>query len=111
MTNQQIVLLEAVRLMEAGVIAGSGEYVTVPTADGGEKVLEMPEALHTFESWKSAGRIVRKGEHAVARFSIWKKCKDRTVTEPDGTEVIKPGRMILKEACFFTYKQTEPVRA
>lgn len=111
MTNHQIVLLEAVRLMEAGVIAGSGEYVTVPTADGGEKVLEMPEALHTFEAWKAAGRIVRKGEHAIARFPIWKHCKARTVTQPDGTEAERPARMIYKEACFFTFNQTEPFRA
>ncbi len=111
MTNNQIILSEAVRLMEAGIIGGSGQFVTVPTADGGEKILEMPEALHTFESWKAAGRIVRKGEHAIARFPIWKHCAARTVTTDDGEEATRPARMIMKTACFFTFKQTEPARA
>lgn len=101
MTNAMIILENSLRLMDEGILKGSGEMMTYKViTDNGEeeREVEMPEPIHTFS--------VKKGEHAIASFVIW-KYSDRKVGEVDGEEV-EDGRMFLKKAHFFTAAQVEP---
>lgn len=106
MTNAQIVLMESVKLMEEGIIKGTGRKMIIENAEGEKREIEEPEAIHTFASWKEHGRQVKKGEHAIASFVIWKQGKGKT-DEETGEE--KEGRMFMKKAFFFTEAQTEPI--
>lgn len=60
MTNAQIILLQSVKLMEQGILQGTGEFVTVEDQDGNKKQLEIPEQIHTFAAWKELGYQVKK---------------------------------------------------
>ena len=73
MTNAQIIMIESVKLMEDGIIKGSGVFGETP--DG--KKIELPESIHTFAMWKSLGFQVKKGQHAVTKFPIWKYTKGK----------------------------------
>lgn len=72
MTNAAIILDVSVRLMNDGILKGTGRFLDVVNEDGSTEKLEIPEEIHTFNAWKQRGFIVRKGEHAVASFPIWK---------------------------------------
>lgn len=113
MTNAQIVFNESVKLMEKGLIKGTGQFVTVKMDDGTKKQLEIPESIHTFAAWKSCGRQVKKGQHAIASFTIWKHAKAskkaRQEAEKNG-DAEPGGRMFMKNAFFFTFDQTEPIK-
>ena len=106
MTNAMIVLVESVKLMEDGVIGGSGIKGMVPDADGNEKEIELPEAIHTFQTWKKLGYQVKKGEKAVAKFPIW---KHTAAKHNDEGEEEKPSRMFMKTAAWFTISQCEVI--
>lgn len=116
MTNHEIIFRESCRLMEAGVLAGSGVYATLTDADGNESRVELPEAIHTFAAWKSAGYIVRKGEHAIAAFPVW-KYTERRQQQDDGDNAdadgdnATGGRMYLRKAFFFKASQVEKITA
>lgn len=92
MTNAEIITKQTVALVMAGQ-------------------LQPDEQIHTFNHWKSCGYKVKKGEHAIAKFSIWKKGhKDAEMTDSDGeTKTVDVGRMFLKESCFFASHQVEKV--
>ena len=110
MTNAMIILLESVDLMEQGILQGTGEFITVEDAEGNEKQLEIPEPIHTFAMWKSMGYKVKKGEHAIAKFPIWKMGKAKK--KADGEEEQKgkqKQRMFLKTSHFFKASQVEKV--
>lgn len=113
MTNEMIVLWESVKLMEQGILQGTGDKVLVKDKNGEQKELEMPEEIHTFARWKELGFMVQKGEHAVAKFPIWKHSGAKTETLPmqDGNDVeyIDSGKMFLKTAAFFTRGQVAPL--
>ena len=112
MTNAMIILWESVSLMEQGIIKGTGEYIEVEKSDGEKVKLELPEAIHTYATWKAKGRQVKRGEKCKARFCIWKKGKDKTtVDDESGEETTSAGRMFMKESFFFTFDQTEPCKA
>lgn len=107
MTNAMIIMMESVKLLEAGVIGSTGRTFTVTDADGSERVLQEPEPIHTFAHWKDLGFSVKKGEHAVAKFPIWKGAES-VVKDEDGNETDeKKTRMFMKTACFFTAAQVE----
>lgn len=108
MTNEMIILEESVRLMNEGVLAGTGKFVTVENKDGTKKQLEMPEAIHTFNGWKERGYAVKKGEKAIAKFTIW-KCKSKKVETEDGEE--EHTNMFMKTAAFFKFSQVEKIVA
>lgn len=108
MTNAMIILDESVRLMNEGVLAGTGKFITVENADGTKKQLEMPEAIHTFNGWKERGYAVKKGEKAIAKFTIW-KCKSKKVETEDGEE--EYNNMFMKTAAFFKFSQVEKIVA
>lgn len=72
MTNAEIIFQNRIFLMEQGVIQGiPGTSVTVKDEQGEREVL-MPEEIHTYNAWKKLGYQVQKGQHAVAKFPIWK---------------------------------------
>lgn len=67
------------------------------------KMNDITEESHTFNKWKELGYIVRKGEHAAFRATIWKPAKRK---KQDGDE--EPDtHMFMKTACFFTRSQVE----
>lgn len=115
MTNQMIVLSNAVRLMEEGVILASGQKVKVTDADGNEKLLDMPEEIHTFQGWKDRGFCVRKGEKAVAKFPIWKHSKKKLKNDAGEVEIDENGNeknvgsMFMQMAAWFTVRQVDPL--
>lgn len=68
------------------------------------KLQGITEESHTFARWKQMGYMVRKGEHATFKCTIWKG-KERTV-ERDGKEQQELS-MFMKTAHFFTRSQVE----
>lgn len=68
------------------------------------KLNGVTEESHTFAYWKSKGYMVRRGEHAAFKATIWKG-KPRKV-EIDGEEQ-EAVRMFMKTAHFFTRSQVE----
>lgn len=113
MTNSTIILNESFRLMKEGVLSGSGRFVQIDGENGPETV-ELPEAIHTFAAWKARGYIVRKGEHAIATFHVWKysdrRRADAEESETDG-EQENGGRCFLKKSFFFKASQVEKITA
>lgn len=116
MTNAQIIFNESIELMNQGIIKGTGRTFTVEMEDGTKKTIEEPEELHTFAAWKERGRQVKKGEHARAKFYIW-KCRmshdTMTAKNDQGEEVTieqDNKNMFKKLAFFFTLDQTEEIK-
>jgi len=111
MTNQMIILLESVKLMEQGIIKGSGIKGLTPEG----KEIELPEQIHTYQTWKRLGFQVKKGSKAVAQFPVWKyitgKMKEAEVRDDvDGELEAAGGRCYMKLASFFTKEQVEEVK-
>lgn len=110
MTNQMIVLAQALALAESGKIGYTDNIMTVEI-DGEEKELREPEQIHTYQRWKAMGYQVRKGEKAVAKFKIWKHVAGKKEAGNEEKETAKAdrGRMFLKQAAFFSAAQVDPV--
>ena len=110
MTNAEIITNAQIQLMEDGIIKGTGRMIEalITDKDGNEtrKMIEEPEAIHTYGGWKELGYQVKKGEKAKASFTIWKyvkpKKKDENQEEPES-------RMFMTKASFFTIDQTEKI--
>lgn len=108
MTNAMIVMIESIKLMEEGVLKGSG--IKGLTPDG--KEVELPEQIHTYAAWKSLGYQVKKGSKAVAKFPVWKyitgKMKEAEVNDDVDVEKNEnKGYCHMKVASFFTREQVE----
>lgn len=103
MTNEQIIWSRRVQLAENGTIGYTGRMLTYIDASGAETKVAEPEPLHTFQAWKEMGYAVKKGEHAVAAFPIWK----HTVKEKEGAD--PEAKMFMKTSHFFTMKQVEKI--
>jgi antirestriction protein ArdC len=86
MTNVEIVTFQWAQLVAAGMISES-------------------EEIHTFQKWKSLGYTVKRGEKAVASFTIW---KHTTKTDKESGE--ETARMFMKKAHFFSTKQVEKIQ-
>ena len=111
MTNAEIILQNSIFLMEEGLLKGTGEIITIKD-EKGERQVQMPEPIHTFQTWKKLGYQVQKGEHAIAKFPIWKfKPNKKQKAEEEEGEDQKPqtGRCFMKVAFFFTADQVEPL--
>lgn len=67
----------------------------------------ITEEAHTFAHWKELGYVVRKGEHAAFKCSIWKY---RTKLEIVEDEEVETGNMFLKMAHFFTKSQVDELK-
>ena len=107
MTNEMIIFKESQKLMNDGILQGSGVFATVEFEDGARQV-EMPEEIHTFQAWKSLGYSVKKGEKAIAKFPIWKYTSKKVETE-DGEEK-EISNMFMKTAAFFKMSQIEIIK-
>lgn len=96
------------------LLKGTGRFIDVVNEDGSTEKLEIPEEIHTFNAWKQRGFIVRKGEHAVASFPIWKYInngKRKEAEEPlDGDDEAR-GYCRLKLSHFFTAAQVQSLTA
>lgn len=113
MNNAQIILNESIQLLNEGIIKSTGRFITIENADGTKETLPEPEPIHTFNGWKTYGRQIKKGSHAVAAFPIWKYTEKKTETAEASDAETEPEtitNMFLKTSFFFTYEQTEPVK-
>jgi len=110
MTNAQIIFNESIRLVEEGVINGTGRMfeAIITDKDGNEekKLVEEPEAIHTYAAWQQLGYQVKKGEKAKASFTIWKYAEGK---KEEGSEEEPEGKMFMKKAHFFTMDQVEKI--
>ena len=121
MTNEMIIMNESIRLMENGMLKGTGKYVTMAYADGTTKQVELPEEIHTFNGWKERGYSVKKGEKSNIKFSIWKHTRKMLNTDTGNAELDKMNEeinnqggetnMFMKLSAFFTIAQVEPIKA
>ena len=69
------------------------------------------EEIHTFQRWKALGYSVKKGEHAVAKFAIWKMGTGKRKNDDGEEEETTTGRMFMKTSAFFSTRQVEPLAA
>lgn len=116
MTNEDIIFGQAVRLLREGVIKGTGKFLTMTVLVNGkeeERSQEIPEAIHTFAAWKEMGFSVKKGEHAIAKFPVWKFVSGtKSEVMDDGLELKEDySKCIMKTAAFFAATQVEPIKA
>lgn len=107
-TNAMIVFNAQQRLLTEGKIKTTGRLMEFYTPDGDKTFVPEPEAIHTFAHWKELGFIVRKGEHAVDCFPVWKyttKAKDL-----DEEEAQEQGFCFMKTAYWFSASQVDPIQ-
>ena len=110
MTNEMIILWESVDLMEKGIIGTTGRTFEVEDKEGNKRILQEPEQIHNFDGWKERGYAVKKGEHAVASFLIWKYITGKKETEGEVEGKNDNGRCIMKKAFFFKRSQVEKIK-
>ncbi len=109
MTNAEIIAMNSAILFEAGKISGKSTMI------GEVEVMEY-ESIHTFAKWKALGYKVKKGEKAIARFSIWKyaqktvqKQMKKKGSEEVTMEEVTEESCFMKESCFFAFRQVEKI--
>jgi hypothetical protein len=120
MTNAQIILNESIRLMEEGLLNGSGKFAEIETEEG-TATIELPEAIHTFNGWKELGYSVKKGEKSNIKFPIWKHTVKFLNTNTGNADLDKINQqindqggeknMFMKMSAWFTAAQVEPIKA
>ncbi len=104
MTNEQIIFSERFQLLKDGKIGTTGYRIVIKETDGTEKEVEEPEEIHTFRGWRERGRVVKKGEHAIACFLIWKHIKKKDAEKPEEEKE----KMFQTKSYWFTESQTNP---
>lgn len=115
MTNEEIVMRESIELMKQGVIACAGQ-IDVVDGDGNKSKMDMPESIHTYQEWKELGYQVKKGEHAIAKFAVWKPTKQKKAKtddekQEDGTiKVQAKPRFFMANASWFKISQVEKIQ-
>lgn len=120
MTNAAIILNESIRLMEEGILKGSGHFAEIET-DTGTATIELPEEIHTFQGWKERGYTVKKGEKSSIKFPIWKHTTKMLKTDTGNADLDKMNQqindqggevnMFMKTSAWFTFAQVEPIKA
>lgn len=120
MTNAQIIMNESIRLMEEGILKGSGHFAEIET-DEGTKTIELPEEIHTFQGRKTLGYSVKKGEKSSIKFPIWKHTTKMLKTDTESPELNAMNakinaeggetNMFMKLSSWFTAAQVEPIKA
>lgn len=115
MTNAMIIMNAAQELAENGAIAYTGKTLIVSLPDGSQTAIKETEPIHTFLEWKKAGFMVKKGQKAIAKISIWNftdKASKATMAarEAAGMDTEKPDpHYYMKEAAFFSASQVAPI--
>ena len=109
MTNEMIIFVESQKLAKEGKINYTGRVFKAVDDNGKEVEYKETEPIHTFQMWKSLGYSVKKGQHAVAQFTIWKHAgKTEEVEMQDGSvQEIDKSRMFMKKSSFFSLAQDE----
>ena len=121
MTNEMIILNASLKLMEEGILKGSGVFGEIENADGSKTSVELPEEIHTFNGWKQRGFSVKKGAKSEIKIQIWKHTTKMLRTDTDNAETNKMNQqindqggqsnMFMKVSAFFTAAQVEPIKA
>ena len=107
MTNAQIIYNESMNLMEQGIIGTTGRTFEAIDGEGNKIMVQEPEEIHTYATWKSMGFQVQKGQKAVASFAIWKHTIRKAKTEDEEDKE----SMFLKVSSFFKRSQVAPIAA
>ena len=103
MTNEMIILERQIELQKKGVLKFTGNKIKVINIEtGNEEEIDEIQPIHTFAAWKMKGYKVKKGEHAIAKFPMWKY----VVKEKDGE---KEEKMFMKFSSFFSSDQVEKI--
>ena len=98
----------AAKVSKYGIIGTTGRKLTVELPDGTTKELMEPEPIHTYQTWKSFGYQVRKGEKNIAAFTIWKaRTKKAEGSDEEGGS--EETRMFMKTAHFFKLSQCDKI--
>ena len=105
-SNEMIIFFERCRLLEDGKIKSTGQVVEVEV-NGEKKQFEVPEEIHTYQTWRSLGYQVRKGEKAIAQFPIWKYSAKKRQDEETGEEIEMNGKCFMKMSSFFSIAQVD----
>lgn len=108
MTNAMIILMESVKLMDQGILAGTGETMIVEDPNGNKKELDIPEVIHTYARWKELGYQVQKGQKAIAQFPVWKYTSKKANDETE-EQTQENGHCFLKKSSFFKMSQVEKI--
>ena len=103
MTNEMIIFNESQKLAQGGLIEYTGREIVMVDSDGKEFVIKETEPIHTYNAWREMGYQVKKGEKAIASFTIWKY----TASKNEETDEEEAGRMFMKKASFFKTSQVE----
>lgn len=107
MTNAMIIELNKLELQKQGILKYTGRTVHGLNLAGEEVELPEIQPIHTFNGWKSRGFRVKRGEHAIAKFPIWKYTgKRKNETEEEAQE---KGYCFMKLSAFFTDEQVEKI--
>ena len=115
MTNEMIIYNVRCQLMDEGKIGTTGHQITVKDENGNDVTMMEPEEIHTYARWKALGFQVKKGEHAVASFNIWKcsmKHETLDAKDKDGNDTTieqDSKRMFHKMSHFFASSQVERI--
>ena len=104
MTNEMIIMNQQQALAEAGILDYTGREIEVKMPDDSIMVFKEVEPIHTYSKWKELNFQVRKGEHAVAQFTIWKHTSKKN--KETGEDEAK---MFLKKASFFKRSQVKEI--
>ena len=109
MTNEMIILTESVKLMEDGIIKGTGEFVEVEI-NGEIKKFEIPEEIHTYERWRKMGYQVQRGETSFIKFKVWfftgGNGRNQELEETESAQ--QHGKCYMRMTSFFTKDQVKP---
>jgi len=109
MTNAQIIDINKQKFFLDGILKPTGRMLEAVDGEGNPIMVPEIEQIHTFNGWKELGFKVKKGEHSKIRFSIW-KYSSKEIEKEDGKKENKTS-MFMKEACWFTMAQVEPMEA
>ena len=106
MTNEQIIWGERLDLMNKGIIGTTGKMITLENEKGEKFDITEPEAIYTYQAWKSLGYQVKRGQKAKAAFSIWKLTRKKAKEEKD----VDVEKMFMVKAFFFTLDQVDAIK-
>ncbi len=108
-TNSQIIFQQSLELMKQGILKTTGRILVQELPDGSKVELPEPEPIHTYNGWKELGYQVKRGQHAVAQFTIWKYAGKKALNEESGEMEIIDGKCFPKKSFWFTFDQVEKV--
>lgn len=117
MTNEMIIFSQRCRMMDEGILKGTGRFVEIENENGEKVQMEEPEAIHTYKKWQELGYQVKKGQKAIAQFPIWKYNAKISEMEMINVETgkkemvaVDDSKMFMKKASFFKMSQVERIQ-